>query len=154
MYQLSHIEFSGESYPYIIDLNVLETIQEKYSTVQNFERMIIGFKPVIADDGSQKKDEKGNKMWIPSEPDIKTINFILPEMINEGLAIEARRSGKEYKPVDPMLIMADCDIAYQELADIIHEEFARRFVSKKSSPSESRPRARKRSTSNGSTTSE
>lgn len=154
MYEIHYIEFSGQKYPYIIDLNVLEKIQEKYRSIQVFEQLVYGFRPILDKDGKQKENEKGEKIYQKVEPNMAAINFILPEMINEGLAIEAERAGKEFTEVDPLLIMADCDINFNELSEIIHEEFERRFVSKKSKHSESRPRRRKPSTSDGSTTSD
>lgn len=153
MYKLNHIEFSGEKYPYLIDLNVLETIQEKYRSIQIFEQLVYGLRPILDKDGTQKENDKGEKLYRKVEPNMAAINFVLPEMINEGLAVEADRQGKEYTPVDPMKIMADCDISFEELSELIHEEFSRRFVSKKSKHSESRPRRRNPSTSNGSGTS-
>lgn len=154
MYKLSYIEFSGNKYPYIIDLNVLEAIQNKYRSIQVFEQLVYGMRPIIEKDGTQRRDKDGNALYQRVEPNMAAINFVLPEMINEGIAIEARRAGKEFDEVDPLLIMADCDLNFNELSELIHEEFERRFVTKKSKPSESRPRRRKPSTSNGSPTSD
>lgn len=154
MYKLNYIEFSGARYPYIIDLNVLETIQNKYRSLQTFEQLVYGLRPIVDKDGQTRTNENGETLYQRVEPNMAAINFVLPEMINEGLAIEAKRSGKEYTEVDPMLIMADCDLSFNELSELIHEEFERRFVTKKSRHSESRPRRRRPSTSNGSTTSD
>lgn len=154
MYKLNHIEFSGKKYPYIIDLNVLEAIQDKYRSLQVFEQLVYGLRPVVGKDGQTQTDKDGNTLYRNVEPNLAAINFVLPEMINEGLAIEAMRSNKEFKEVDPLEIMAECDINFRELSELIRVEFNRRFETKKSNHSESRPRRRKPSTSNGSITSD
>lgn len=154
MYKLSYMKFSGERYPYIIDLNVLEAIQDKFGSISEFERKVVGVEKVLDKNGQELLEANGSPKMRIVEPNMAAINFILPEMINEGLAIEAEREGKEYKPVNPLLIMADCNLEYTELSRLIHEEFVRRFESKKSKHSESSPKRRKPSTSNGSTTSD
>lgn len=154
MYKLNRIEFGGESYPYIIDLNVLEAIQNEYGSIGEFERAIVGVEEVKDENGETVYEADGSPKMRIVEPSLKAINFVLPEMINEGLAIEAEREGKSWTPVNGLLLMADCDLGYRELSTLIHGEFVRRFASKKSKHSESRPRRRKPSTSSGSPTSD
>ena len=137
MYKLETLEFGGKKYPYIIDLNVLEAIQDEFGSIQEFERRVIGLLVERDEYGEIIHDEVGNPKMKVVEPSLKHINFALVEMINEGLAIESRRSGKEYEPIDALLIMAECDINYIVLANLIKAEFDRRFVSKKSSHQES-----------------
>ena len=68
------------SYPLAFTLNVMETLQEKYGTFQNWADAVEG---------------KGKG----KEPSIKAIKYGLTEIINEGLDIEADEKGTEYKPL-------------------------------------------------------
>lgn len=140
MYKINKLEINGKKYPYIIDLNVLEAIQDEYGTIQEFERKILGLQIEHDANGNTLYDSEENVRYKKVEPSIKAIGFVLPEMINEGIAVEAMRAHKEYEPVEPLELMAEINVDYHELAVIIHDEFVRRFESKKSKPTGSRQR--------------
>ena len=131
MENLKKITIGGIEYPYKIDLNVLEKIQEEYGTIGQFERVLIGLEFMTDEKGNQMYTENGEpRMWKVA-PKIRAIRMVLPWMINEGREIEAEDTGRSWEPVTEAEIARKCDIPYTDLAEIIHEEFSRCFSAKK-----------------------
>ncbi len=134
MGELKKIIIKGKAYPVKIDLNVLEVIQEEYGSIHEFERDLLGIKFKKDEDGQQIYDENGEPEIYFTEPSVRAIAMVLPLMINEGLAVEAHRMGKEPEWVEDSKILTECDISYEYLAELIHEEYSTCFVTKKNSP--------------------
>lgn len=131
MGELKKIIIKGKAYPVKIDLNVLEVIQEEYGSIHEFERDLLGIKFKKDEDGQQIYDENGEPEIYFTEPSVRAIAMVLPLMINEGLAVEAHRMGKEPEWVEDSKILTECDISYEYLAELIHEEYSTCFVTKK-----------------------
>lgn len=131
MEKLKKIQIGETKYPFKIDLNVLEQIQEKYGSVHEFERDLLGLKYLKDKEGNQLYDEEGAPRMYKQEPSIKAIRTILPLMINEGLEIEAEEKGESFTPVSDQTILRECGVPFNLLAEIIHEEFRRCFATKK-----------------------
>ena len=91
MYKLSYMEFSGERYPYIIDLNVLEAIQDKFGSISEFERKVVGVEKVLDKNGQELLEANGSPKMRIVEPNMAAINFILPEMMRD---LRSRRKEK------------------------------------------------------------
>lgn len=72
------IELNGKVYPLVFNLNVMETIQEKYGTLEKW--------------GNLTEGEGG-------EPNAKAVIFGFCEMINEGIDIQNEEQGTDTKPV-------------------------------------------------------
>ena len=72
-----YLETETEKFPLIFTLNVMESIQEKYRTIEAWSNLI-------------QRD---------GEPDIKALKFFITEAINEGLEIEAEKTGKKMTPI-------------------------------------------------------
>ena len=134
MGELKKIIIKGKAYPVKIDLNVLEVIQEEYGSIHEFERDLLGIKLKKDEDVQQIYDENGETEIYFTEPSIRAITMVLPLMINEGLAVEAHRLGKEPEWVEESEILTECDISYEYLSELIHEEYSSCFVTKKNSP--------------------
>ena len=131
MKKMSRIQIGEKNYPMKMDLNVLEHIQEEYGSINQFERDILGIELVKDENGKQLYTNAGDCQMRIVEPSVKAIKAVLPMMINEGLAIEADIRGGRYVPVSEQEIFRSCQIPFGDLADIIHEEFARCFETKK-----------------------
>lgn len=69
---IEHIEYKGEKYPLVFNLNVMEKIQEEYKTIDAW--------------GALTDGEGG-------EVNVKALIFGITEMINEGLDIENDENG-------------------------------------------------------------
>lgn len=134
MGELKKIIIKGKAYPIKIDLNVLQAIQEEYGSINEFERDLLGIKYQKDENGNQIYDEKGDPAIYLVEPSVRAISMVLPLMINEGLAVEAHRTGKELEQVEDSEILAECDISFEYLSELIHEEYSTCFVTKKNSP--------------------
>lgn len=124
MEELTRIRIGKKAYPVKLDINVLETIQEEYGSIVQFERDILGIEPVY--DSAGKLIDAVNK-----EPSIKAIKIVLPAMINEGLKIEADWQNKEFDRVEAEMVFRECDMDFNALADLIHKEFKKCFATKK-----------------------
>lgn len=72
------IQYNGQTYGLVFNLNVMETIQEKYGTVEKWGELT---------DGKN------------GEPDAKAIVFGFREMINEAIDIENEENGTDKKPL-------------------------------------------------------
>lgn len=131
MQKLRKITIGGKSYPVKIDLNVLQIIQDEYGSVNAFERDILGLKLVKGENGEQLYTKEGDPQMEITEPSVKAIKLALPAMINEGLALDAYRLKKDYKPVAENEIIASCDVPFTILANMIHEEYKKCFEVKK-----------------------
>ena len=138
---LNHIEINGVKYPVFCDLNVLEVIQEKFTSVNKFERDLLGLTPLYQD-GELQRDEKGLILNSQGEPKIKAIVYGLYLMIREGQRIDARQTGKEWEELSMDEIRECCTIPFSDLATLLHDEFNRCFNVKK----KSKTRTRKNST--------
>ncbi len=125
MRDLTKIKIAGQEYPIKLDINVLEEIQEKYGSVNQFEREILGIKNV------EYNTEGKVENFESCEPSIKAIKTVLPLMINEGMKITADMENKEYTPVDAETIYRECDMDFNVLANIIHAEYRKCFAVKK-----------------------
>ena len=130
MENLRRIMIGDKTYPFKIDLNVLEHIQDEYGTINQFERELLGLR--------FKKDEEGKQVYkdgepamFRTEPSIKAIKTVLPAAINEGLAIEADVENRSYEKVTAEFVIRECAIPYDILANMLHEEFRRCFQTKK-----------------------
>ena len=75
--KINYLETKTEKYPLVFTLNVMEAIQEKYGTIEAWSNLI-------------QRD---------GEPDIKALKFFITEAINEGLEIEAERTGEKRKAI-------------------------------------------------------
>lgn len=72
-----HIEYQDKKYPLVFNLNVMEEIQERYGSLDNWGKITQG-------DG---------------EPNIKDLKIGIMAMINEGIDIENEKNGTN----EPML---------------------------------------------------
>lgn len=131
MEKMKRILIAGRTYPYKIDLNVLEVLQDEYGSVSQFERDLLGYRFRLDEDGNQIHSADGEPVMYKVEPSIRAIKAVLPAAINEGMAIEAEERGKEYVPITEQEVFRNCTISYELLARMLHEEFKRCFETKK-----------------------
>lgn len=115
--KLKHIEINGVEYPYKCTIGVIERMQERYGTIQNFE-MELKFK-------GQKRDRENLEIEIG----LGALSYFLSEMITEGISIE----GTEMEPLTEAEIKAYAGDEYGilELFTLASEEFSRCFSTKK-----------------------
>lgn len=130
--KLKTIHIGDKEYPYKIDIYVLEEIQEKYGSIEQFELDLRGLILHVDKEGKAILNEENKRQYASKEPSIKAINFILPLMIREGLEIDNKKTDK----LEVKDIMRNMEISYEWLSEIIHEEFLRCFKLKKPEPTE------------------
>lgn len=131
MEKLKRIMIGDKTYPFKIDLNVLEELQEQFGTVNEFERQLRGIRNMIGEDGKYILGEDGKPMKYIGEPSIKAIKAVLPLAVNEGLAIEAELENREMQPVEEEGIIRECTVPFTLLTRMLLEEFKRCFETKK-----------------------
>lgn len=76
--KLQEIEYRDKTYKLAFDLNVMESIQDEYGSIEAWGKL------VEPDDG---------------EPNIKALVFGATEMINEGIEISNDEDGTDEKPL-------------------------------------------------------
>lgn len=76
---IQEIEYKGKSYKLVFDLNVMESIQDEYGSIEAWGKL------TEPDDGG--------------EPNIKALVFGVMEMINEGIDIDNDENGMDEKPL-------------------------------------------------------
>ena len=74
------LEYKGKEYNLVFNLNVMEVIQDKYGTLENWGKLTDG----TENDG---------------EPNAKAVIFGFREMINEGIDIMNEETGNDVKPL-------------------------------------------------------
>lgn len=72
------LEYKGKEYKIVFNLNVMEVIQDKYGTLENWGKLTDG----AENDG---------------EPNAKAVIFGITAMLNEGIDIENEENGTEEK---------------------------------------------------------
>lgn len=96
------LEYKGQVYKLVFNLNVLEEIQGEYGTFSKWLDYVMGdvkerktgaVKTVI------DKENGGTKQVEVGEPDIKAVKFAYFLMMNEGIEIENEETGGDKKPV-------------------------------------------------------
>ena len=85
--KLNTITLSGQTFPFKCDNLVLEELQDEFGTLDDFEKKLNGWVPVLDENGVHKKNDKGEGLFKVVEPSMKAINFALPLMIREGVEI-------------------------------------------------------------------
>ncbi len=75
--KINYLGTETEKFPLVFTLNVMEAIQEKYGTIEAWPNLI-------------QRD---------GEPDIKVLKFFITEALNEGLEIEAEKTGEKPKAI-------------------------------------------------------
>ena len=138
MEKLKTIQIGNENYPILCDLNVLDTLQNEFGSVHDFELALMGVKYIKDKDGRQIYTEDGEPQIEVVEPSIKAIKIALVEMVNEGIAYKAYCENKSWDMLEDFEILVNCQIPFSELSNILHEEYKRCFETKKSTPRESK----------------
>lgn len=103
--KLNTITLGNTQYPIKCDNLVLEALQDEFGTLDDFEKKINGWIPIIEKNGMQKLDKEGKGLFRVGEPSMKAINFALPLMIKEGVEIKNIKAKKEMElPSDKTLL--------------------------------------------------
>ena len=120
--------------PFRCDLFVLKAIQDKYGTIEAFERELVGM--------YKKENASGGKdQYEMREPSIEALLFAFPLMVREGFRAEKEENGREIPDMNDMQLVLSIRRDYRLIAEDIHEELRRCFGVKKknSAKKESRP---------------
>ncbi len=105
--KINYLETETDRYPLVFTLNVMESIQEKYGTIEAWSNLI------------QRE----------GEPDIKALKFFMTEAINEGIEIENEKSSEKRKLITTKqagLILTEVGIsgAANKITNIISESIS------------------------------
>ncbi len=115
------ININGKDVPLWCDIFALNEIQEDYGTISDFERKLAGIKEV---------EVNGERKSYKVEPDVRTIIYALKLMCKEGYK-KAMFLGEELEKEDIDGLLMNIEIPFNQLADILHNEFRRCFAAKK-----------------------
>lgn len=132
--KLERIRIGDRDLPIRIDYNVIEEIEEEFETLEKFRMELLGFTWKRDKSGKYVFDDEGKPVPEITKPSMRALNFLLPLMVNEGLKAEAYEQKKTYEPMDPELIIMECEIERNYLMEIINKEMERCQSVKKSIP--------------------
>lgn len=124
--KLNTITLENTSYPLKCDNLVLEALQDEFGTLDDFEKKLNGWIPILEENGEQKQDKEGKGLFRVGEPSMKAINFALPLMIREGVEIKNMKLKKPMElPSDKTLIrMVENPI---QVSKLLYEEYLNCF---------------------------
>ena len=129
--ELQYLELSGEKYPIKCDLIVLEKIQETYGSLEKYELGLMPWVPIVDKNGNEVVDEETGKKKVRGKiPKVDMVNKSLIWMAEEGEAIAADQEKREVKKIDEKGLLRKVDLSLTEIADLLHDEFARCFKTK------------------------
>lgn len=104
-----YIESGSEKYPVIFSFNVLEEIQDKYDSFDNWSHVIEG-------------EEYINNGWEKKEPKIKDIKYFIKIAINEGIDLENEKTNGNRKFLtDKQVGRLISEVGVQKISKIIRE---------------------------------
>lgn len=120
--------------PIRCDLYVLRAIQDKYGTIESFERELVGMY-------KKENTSESKEQYEMREPSIEALLFAFPLMVREGFRAEKEENGRDIPDMNDMQLVLSIRRDYRLIAEDIHEELRRCFGVKKknSSKKESRP---------------
>lgn len=99
------IQYKGQKYKLVFNLNVMETIQEEYGSIDVWGELTDG-----TEYARREYEKQGNKVpwdelseeekanW-SGEPDAKAVIFGITEMLNEGIDMDNEENGTDIKPL-------------------------------------------------------
>ena len=122
---------NGKEYPVICNLNVLEVLQSKFGSVNQFEFKLLGLVIQRDDKHNILYQKNGDPVMLSTEPSIEAVKIALVEMVREGERVNAYLNEEQAHFTDPEDLLNDCDIPFGKLAHILHDVYKRCFVSKK-----------------------
>lgn len=131
MSNLKRMLIGDKTYPFRIDMNVLQYIQEEYGSINQFEWDLIGIRNKKDAEGMPVYGKDGKAVLELTEPSVKAIITVLPMAVNEGIIIEADEQNKPAEKVTEEFVIRNCTIPYDKLSKMLHEEFRRCFDTKK-----------------------
>ena len=135
MYEnLNIVRIGGQELPIKCNFAILQTLQENFGTLKQFEQKLIGIDPILDKNGDPifVVDEDGNETikFKTTEPSLKAIALALPLMLNEG-RIQAEAQGEDPIDFDYKQAIKEADFSIIEVAVDLHNEYRRCFGRKK-----------------------
>ncbi len=131
MENLKRIMIGGKTYPFKIDLNVLEKIQEQYGGIKAFERELFGIRFRKDKEGRQLYNADGVPLIDIVEPSVRAVKMLLPAAVLEGMQIEADEHNRPMEDVSEAFLLNECNVPFLELCVMLQQEFSRCFSTKK-----------------------
>ena len=151
--EVDHLKIGEDRFPVYCDLNALDQLQEKYGSITEFERKLMGWEIVRDEDGEPERDDEGNIKKKNTEPSARVILDTLLIMIEEGQKIEERYGAEEDSYTDKVT-MEDLETMPLDganlytLSNALHVVFMKTFIQKKSNEiKEEQPKKKKTSSS-------
>ena len=135
MYEkLNTVRIGGKKLPIRCDFEVLQTLQENFGTLKEFEQKLLGMVPILDENGNQIFETTADGTEVikfrTTEPNLKAIALALPMMINEGRR-KAESQGEEVENFDYKAAIKEADFSMLDVAVDLHAEYRRCFDRKK-----------------------
>lgn len=128
--ELKSLTLSGEEYPIKCDLLVLEKAQEKYGSVDAFEKGLLTWENELDENGEKILEKDGKPKIKGKIPEAGVVLDALYWMANEGEAIMAEKEKRKQVKIERESLARKVDLMFTDLALELHEEFYRCFAVK------------------------
>ncbi len=99
------VQYKGKDYKLVFNLNVMETIQEKYGSLDEWGELTDGTHFAKEQYAKEKGSLDGwdllkdkDKAKYTTEPNAKAVIFGFTEMLNEGIDMDNEENGTDIKP--------------------------------------------------------
>ena len=135
MYEkMNTVRIGGKKIPIKCNFNVLQTLQEEFGTLKQFEQALIGMVPILDKNGDPiyetSPDGTESVKFKTTEPSLKAIAMALSMMINEG-RLQAQAQGDDLPDYDYKSAIKEADFSIVDVAVDLHAEYRRCFDRKK-----------------------
>ena len=135
MYEkMNTVRIGGKNLPIRCDFSVLQTLQDEFGTLRQFEQKLLGMIPIVDDNGEPifviGDDGTEQIKFKTTEPSLRAIAVALPIMINEG-RIRAEEQGEEVEDFDYKEAIKDAEFSILDVSIALHTEYKRCFDGKK-----------------------
>lgn len=84
MTDLNTIDLQGDNIPILCTMEVLEDIQNEFGTIPAFIEKLA---PTVKDEDGETKIENGYPVFSGEIPDLHTLTFALPRLIQNGIEV-------------------------------------------------------------------
>lgn len=118
------VTINGDDIPILCSLSVLEKIQEKYGSMEEYGNKIC----------KTTENENGERVFTDELPDIEAIYYTLPLMIEEGVTVYNEEHKIKMEPLKPEYIYRHYETPLRLIGWTMYQELMRSIHAPKRQP--------------------
>lgn len=118
------VRINGDDIPILCSLSVLEKIQEKYGSIEEYAKKIC----------KTKENENGERVFADALPDVAAIYYTLPLMIDEGVTVYNEEHKIKMDSLKPEYIYRHYETPLRLIGWTLYQELMRSIHAPKRQP--------------------